>query len=223
MRNIIYLLLLAISVTACTNDDYLVDGGTANPNVNMTTYDFLKSKSLFDTLVMAIDIAGLKDKVNAARTFYAPTNYSFNKYITAELEMRKKLDAEAVYTFDSIPRSEFDSLQIYMFPEYLTRDSLKKEGVIYTSFVGKDFKLSKEPQDVYQDDLVIKPEYLYFINKIGKQFDSYEDTVNDNVASSEKDERVVVQTSGIITTTGVVHVLNNNHVLFFHIAKLPTN
>ena len=107
-----------------------------------------------------------------------------------------------------------------MFGEYLTRDSLVKEGEIYTSFIGKEFKLSKEPQDAYQDDLVIQPEYLYFINKVGRQFDSYEDTVDGNVASSEKDERIIVQTSGIITTTGVVHVLNNNHTLFFHVAKL---
>lgn len=220
MKNIIYLLLLAVGMSACTNDDYLIDGGTANPNVDMTTYDFLRSKPLFDTLVMAIDIAGLKDKVNEAKTFYVPTNFSFNKYITAELELRKKLDADAVYTFDSIPRAEFDSLQMYMFGEYLTRDSLVKEGEIYTSFIGKEFKLSKEPQDAYQNDLVIQPEYLYFINKVGRQFDSYEDTVDGNVASSEKDERIIVQTSGIITTTGVVHVLNNNHTLFFHVAKL---
>lgn len=223
MKNIFCVLLLAVSLTACTNDDYLVDGGQANPNVNMTTYDYLRSNRLFDTLVMAIDIAGLKDRVNAAGTFYVPTNFSIHNYIAAELALRKKLDAEAVYTFDSIPVTEFDSLEMYMFPEYLSRDSLRKEGNVYTSFVGKEFKLSKEPQDVYQDDLVVQPEYLFFINKVGKQFDSYEDTVDGIVASSEKDERIRVQTSGIITTTGVVHVLQNTHTLFFHVAKLETN
>ena len=40
MKNIIYFLLLAVGMSACTNDDYLIDGGTANPNVDMTTYDF---------------------------------------------------------------------------------------------------------------------------------------------------------------------------------------
>lgn len=220
MKHIFYLLLFVICAASCTNDDYLIDGGTANPNVNMTTYDYLKSNHLFDTVVMMIDIAGLKDKVNAAGTFYVPTNYVIGNYIAAELELRKKLDAEAVYTFDSIPRAEFDSLQMYMFSERLTRDSLVKEGNVYTSIGGREIKLSKEPEEAYQDDLVIKPEYLYFAKKVGKKFDSYEDIINGNVTSSEKDERVLIQTSGIITTTGVVHVLQNKHTLFFHVAKL---
>lgn len=217
-----YIILLFCTglLFSCTNDDYLIDGGKANPYVNMTTYDYLKSNPLFDTLVMAIDIAGLQEEVNAAGTFYAPTNFSLNEYIRDELELRKKLDADAVYTFDSIPVTEFDSIRMYLFAETITRDSLTKEGRVYTSLAGIDFKLSKEPQDAYQDDLVIKPEYLFFIKKIGSNFDSYEDTVNDNVATKEKDERIRVQTSGIITTTGVIHVLQNNHKFIFHKAVL---
>lgn len=223
MKRIIIFSFIVLAFTACTNDDYLVDGGIANPNVNMTTYDYLRSNPLFDTLVMAIDIAGLQDEVNAAGTFYAPTNFAFNAYINDELNLRRRLDAEAVYTFDSIPVTEFDSIRMYMFTEYLTRDSLTREGRIYTSLSGKQFKLSKEPQSVYQDDLVITPEYLYFINRVGDRFDSYDDTVNDNIASSERDDRILVQTSGIITTTGVVHVLHNNHTVFFHEATLSLN
>lgn len=217
-----YIILLFCTglLFSCTNDDYLIDGGKANPYVNMTTYDYLKSNPLFDTLVMAIDIAGLQEEVNAAGTFYAPTNFSLNEYIRDELELRKKLDADAVYTFDSIPVTEFDSIRMYLFAETITRDSLTKEGRVYTSLAGIDFKLSKEPQEAYQDDLVIKPEYLFFIKKIGSNFDSYEDTVNDNVATKEKDERIRVQTSGIITTTGVIHVLQNNHKFIFHKAVL---
>lgn len=217
-----YLILLLFTglIISCTNDDYLTDGGKANPYVNMTTYDYLKSNPLFDTLVMAIDIAGLQDEVNAAGTFYAPTNFSINEYIQDELALRKRLDADAVYTFDSIPVTEFDSIRMYLFAETITRDSLVKEGRVYTSMAGIEFKLSKEPQDAYQDDLVIKPEYLFFIKKIGSYFDSYEDTVNDNVSTKEKDERIRVQTSGIISTTGVIHVLQNNHKFIFHKAVL---
>ncbi len=219
MKYIILLLLTGMFIS-CTNDDYLTDGGKANPYVNMTTYDYLKSNPLFDTLVMAIDIAGLREEVNAAGTFYAPTNFSLNEYIRDELALRKKLDADAVYTFDSIPVTEFDSIRMYLFAETITRDSLTQEGRIYTSLAGTDFKLSKEPQDAYQNDLVIKPEYLFFIKKIGSHFDSYEDTVNDQVASKERDERIRVQTSGIMTTTGVIHVLQNNHKFIFHKAVL---
>lgn len=219
MKYIILLLLTGMFIS-CNNDDYLTDGGKANPYVNMTTYDYLKSNPLFDTLVMAIDIAGLKDEVNTAGTFFAPTNFSLNEYIRDELELRRKLDADAVYTFDSIPVTEFDSIRMYLFAETITRDSLIKEGRVYTSKAGIDFKLSKEPQDTYQDDLVIKPEYLYFIKKVGSDFDSYEDTINDNVGTREKDERIRVQTSGIISTTGIIHVLQNNHKFIFHKAVL---
>lgn len=219
MKYLVLLLCIGM-LLSCTNDDYLTDGGKASPYVNMTTYDYLKSNPLFDTLVMAIDIAGLQSVVNGAGTFYAPTNFSMNEYIRDELTLRKKLDADAVYTFDSIPVTEFDSIRMYLFAETITRDSLTMEGRVYTSLAGIEFKLSKEPQNAYQDDLVVKPEYLFFIKKNGEEFDSYEDTVNDNVASKEKDERIRVQTSGIITTTGVVHVLQNNHKFIFHKAVL---
>lgn len=220
MKYIIYLLLLTSLTTACTNDDYLTDGGIASPYVNMTTYDYLKSNPLFDTLVMAIDIAGLQDEINAAGTFYAPTNYSMNEYIRDELSLRRQLDADAVYTFDSIPVTEFDSIRMYIFAETITRDSLTEEGRIYTSSAGIQFKLSKEPQSAYQDDLVIQPEYLYFIKKIGSYFDTYEDTVNDNVSTRERDVRIRVQTSGLISTTGIIHVLQNSHKFIFHEAVL---
>lgn len=38
MKNIIYLLLLVVGVSACDERGYLVDGGTANPNVNMDDF-----------------------------------------------------------------------------------------------------------------------------------------------------------------------------------------
>ena len=220
MKHIIYLLLFTGITVSCTNDDYLTDGGKANPYVDMTTYDYLKSNPLFDTLVMAIDIAGLKDEVNKAGTFYVPTNFSMNEYIRDELNLRKKLDADAVYTFDSIPVTEFDSIRMYLFTEKISRDSLTKEGRVYTSLSGIEFKLSNEPQSVYQDDIVIKPGYLFFIKKRGSQFDSYEDTLHDRVTTKEKDIRVMIQTSGLITKTGIIHVLKNNHKFIFHEAKL---
>ena len=223
MKHIIYLFLLIGLVTSCTNDDYLTDGGIHNPNVNMTTYDFLKSNPLFDTLIMAIDLVpGLKDEINAAGTFYAPTNFSINIYIADELKaIRESGDSEGVYTFDSIPVSEFSSIRMYIFKETITRDSLNKEGQIYTSSHSTEFKLSKEPEDAYQggDDLVEKPEYLYFINKRGDKFDTYEQTQAGGISEKEKDTRVLVQTSGIISTTGMIHVLQNTHKFLFHEVK----
>lgn len=231
MKRILYILAIVLGVSACTNDDYLHDGGKANPYVNMTTYDFLKSRDLFDTLVMAIDRTGLRDMVNGATTLYATTNFTFSNYIAKEVEFRKKLydagDPRINFTFDSIPTQLLeDSLKMYLFDRLLPRDSLVEKGKVYESMAGKEIKLSKEPKSDYQgddavsnggssDELVEKPEYLFFINKVGVRFDAYED-LDKSLGAAETDTRIRCQTSGIITTNGIVHVLDNSHVLFFY-------
>lgn len=218
MKNILYLIAFTFVFASCNNDDYLKDGGISSPYVNMTTYDYLRSNPLFDTLVMAIDKAGLKDAVNGDITFYVPTNYSIQKYVTAVQTYRRGggdgYDETAVYTFDSIPAQVLhDSLQMYMFSGKITRDSMKKDGDIYTSLIGTEAKLSKEPEKLFTDILTDPVDILYFIRRKGERFDSYDE--KDNVASTEKDMRVRVQTSGLISTTGIIHVLNNAHTMFF--------
>ncbi|MEI3155114.1 MAG: hypothetical protein V8S95_08455 [Odoribacter sp.] len=169
MKHILYILLLAGLITSCTNDDYLIDGGLANPYVNMTTYDYLKSNPLFDTLVMAIDIAGLKDKVNEAGTFYAPTNFSINEYIRDELELRKRLDADAVYTFDSIPVTEFDSIQMYLFAETITRDSLTQKDGSTLPWLVLILNCPKNPRTLTRVTWLLNPN-IFFHQKSGKLF-----------------------------------------------------
>lgn len=214
MKNLIYLCLVAVGLMSC-NRDYVNDGGVADPYQNMTTYDFLRTNRLFDTLVIAIDRAGLKSVVNEAKTFYVPTNYAFAKYVEKQLSIRRQLDPEALYSFDSIPVNTLhDSLKIYMFNETLTRDVLVKEGKVYTSLCGVDFKLSKEPEILPDYELVYAVDLLYFIKKRGNYFDKYGVKIED-IPAKERDARVRVQTSGIITNTGVVHVLQNAHELFF--------
>ena len=223
MKNIVvYLIAFVFVIAGCNNDDYLKDGGISSPYVNMTTYDYLKSNPLFDTLVMAIDKAGLKDVVNGDITFYVPTNFAIQNYVNAVQAYRRGggdgYDETAVYTFDSIPAEVFrDSLQMYMFKGKITRDELKKDGDIYTSLIGVEAKLSKEPEKLFTNILVDPVDILYFIHKKGKAFDSYDE--KDDIATTEKDMRVRVQTSGLISTTGIIHVLNNAHVLFFYQGK----
>lgn len=220
MKHLLYCLVILFSMNACNTDDYLIDGGTANPNVKMTTYDYLKSNPLFDTLVIAIDRAGLKDLVNSNITFYVPTDFTISTYVNKELVFRQGFDPMAKYTFDSIPVANLrDSLKMYMFPNQLLRDSLTKEGEIYTSLLGHRFNLVKQPVDAYGDFIVDKPEYLFFIDKKGDRFDTFDEYTNQTLPTTEYDTRIRVQTSGIITTTGVVHVLENSHTLFFHVPK----
>ena len=210
---IIFLLLVAALFTACSKNDYLVDGGIAKPNVNMTTYDFLKSNPMFDSLVILIDRAGMKDKVNGAVTFMAPTDFSVKNYINAVLYDMQAIDPTATFTMNDIPADTLKMLASYLISGSVTRDKLTKEGTIFTTLDGSERKVSLEPREEYKDYLSENPQYLFFYKKVGANWDNFEDT---NLDDTEKDISVQVRTSGIITTTGVVHVLQGNHILFFY-------
>src|SRR6218665_3132568 len=84
MKNSLFILILltGIGFMSYSKDKYKNDGGPSNPKVNMTTYDYLKSNRLFDSLVKVIDRAGLKDIVNGDVTLFASTNYSVTDYVS---------------------------------------------------------------------------------------------------------------------------------------------
>ena len=106
---------------------------------------------------------------------------------------------------------------MYLFDESFARDDLSKEGTVVASKLGTSFKLSTEPESLYTNDMTVKVDIMYFINKRGSYFDTYEATQNGTVPTNEQDTRIKVQTSNIRTKTGVVHVLTNTHTLFFHV------
>src|SRR4051812_14124917 len=118
MKKGIFIILMAITLYACKKD-YTIGGSTTDPHVNMTTYDYLKTNPLFDTLVLLIDKTGLKDEVNSSATFFAFTDYSITNYVKVKQEdLRVKIDPNYVYTFDSLDFVGLkDSLRAYMFKE----------------------------------------------------------------------------------------------------------
>jgi len=211
---------LLLLLGACKKS-YLTDGGVSNPNVNMTTYDYLKSNPSFSSLVHLIDRAGVKDLVNGNITFFAVTNYGVDEWVTAR-RIRKVIqtnDENIVYTIDSIPVNTFrDSLLTYMYDGKITRDNLSLSGKIY------DNKLGAEPN----------VSYLIKLRRVTNQYTSYLDHVDyinytkviaqrddqvldpTTIPTAEQDKSYDCQTSGIITTTGVVHVLDGFHRLFFN-------
>lgn len=222
MKHFIYLCIIALGMSACNNDDYLKDGGVADPHVNKTTYDYLASNPLFSMFVKAVDKAGLKEVVNGNVTLYVPTDYCFESYF---VKKRKELQDQGAmnpgFGLDDIPVQILkDSLKMYVFNGTLNRDNLIKEGKVAASLLGMEIKLSKEPVDQYTDILTDKPEYLFYIGKVGQEFDSFDDYTDNNVADDEKDSRVRVQTSGLISTTGTIHILDNAHILFFYGQKV---
>lgn len=220
MKKFIIPLLGAIAFIffGCEKNGYLTDGGVHNPKVEMTTYDFLKTNPLFDTLVVLIDKAGLKDTINGDVTFFAPTDYSIANYVKAKRGDMLGIDPFSDFKLEDIPLQTLrDTLKMYIFPGKINRTDMTELGKIYTSKLKTKSHIALVPtKDQYTEGLVkTLPEYVFFTKIIGAGLD------DPNSASvpplTELDIREVCQTSGIITNTGVLHVLRNQHTMFYFV------
>lgn len=226
MKNniLVYLSLILLALTACKKNDYKRDGGPSDPNVNLSTYDYLKSNRNFDSLVKVIDRAGLKDAVNGNVTFFATTNYGIAEYVKAK--KNQKAIQIGMENFDfgikDIPVKELnDSLKTYLFAGKINRDQMTVGGKLYTSLLGTI------PNVQYLIKLRRSYEYTQYLNYVDyvtytKVIGTRDDQETDQSAipDSQKDKAADCQTSGIITTNGIVHVLNGYHRLFFNAQSL---
>lgn len=223
----IVLALLVVCWTSCESDDYLNDGGQANPYVDMTTYDFLKSHGKFDSLVAIIDRAGLKDLVNAPNTtFFASTDYSVAPYVSAKKQ--KKIievgNENIDFGIKDIPVSQLDSLKIYLFDGKIVRENLQTEVQYVINKFGPiaDVRFAaKLRRLVGYNDYLDYVDYLNFTWVKGSlDTDAPQGQV---IPPSEQDFSYDCQTSGIITTTGVLHVLSDGHRLMFNREPVASN
>lgn len=213
-------LVVFVLLIACEKNDYINEGGLHDPHVNMTTYDFLNSHPKFDSLVRIIDKAGLKDLVNSDITFFATTNEGVADYVSAKKQKRiiEVGDENISFSIDDLNADTLrDSLKMYMFTGAVVREQLTTDGAYYESLFGPltDMKILlglRRTRDY--SDYVDYVDYLYYTKVVGTR-DSDESNQS-AIPERLRDTRVDVQTSGIITTTGVVHVLDGYHRLFFN-------
>ncbi|GAO42145.1 hypothetical protein FPE01S_01_11580 [Flavihumibacter petaseus NBRC 106054] len=194
--------------SACKRDEYFIGGTLHQAKVDMTTYDFLQSNSqkLFDTLLLLVDKAGIKDKINEPGiTFFAPTDYSINKYLAFRESEEQNIDEGRRWTIDSMIKYELpmfaDSIDLYRIPNLTPYDQLKEEGEIYpTLFPGGttliSFEETRDPDLGYNSSVSTIPRIVYY-------------------TLQPDGDKVRVQTSGIQSNTGMIQVLNNQHTLFF--------
>lgn len=212
------LFLMTISLFSCKKD-YVTDGGRSKAEVNMTTFDFLKSDPQFSSLVRLIERAGLKDAVNGSSTFFATTNYGVDEYLLAMKNKRaiELNDENIIYTLDSIPLWRLDSLKTYIFDGKINREQMTLKGKYYPSNFGPigsvQFRINLNRQFAYTD-YVDYVEYVVFSKVYGTLDEDEPDPKL--IPEGMVDKAVYCQTSGIITTNGVLHVLNGFHRLFFN-------
>ncbi|NHA05128.1 hypothetical protein G7092_15065 [Mucilaginibacter sp. HC2] len=227
MKNIIKFFMISalagIILVSCKKNDYIVGGKLENTTTTLSTYDYLKSNryNMFDTLLLVIDKAGLKDVINQKGiTFYAPTDFSINNYLQAKTLQAQKKNPFAKYSIDTLIKYDLnvfkDSLNTYIIPQTVTYGSLTGNGVVFnTSKTGSQavisFEKTYDPTLGYTSATSTAPSIEYYTFIKGKL-----PTVV--VASDIPDTvgvRVRCQTTGLTTSTGQLNVLSNTHVLFF--------
>lgn len=215
-KYIFFILVVAAAIlVGCQSDDYLIDGGIHNPKVNMTTYEYLQTNPVFDTLLILIDKAGLKETINGNVTFFAPNDYVIKRYLTAKRGDVVAQDPFSDFTLEDIPVQDIrDSLKMYIIPGKVNRDVMTKAGTVYTSLMGNRVAVSLIPvDDEYADIIGVWPEYVFFTTVVGQGLDK----PGEIVSEQELDKRDRCQTSGIETNTGIIHVLENSHTMWYFV------
>jgi len=213
--------LLLTAVISCKKN-YTIGGSKFVAQVNMTTYDYLKTNHLFDTLVIMIDKMGLKDEVNQAGTFFAVTNYSIRNYVQAKQADLQIIEnnENLVYTFDSLDLPSLkDSLRTYMFKDRLTRDNISAIGEWRNSDEGDPrwIQLISTTDYTNQNVFTTDPQYIYLTKVIPQPgFTVPTDSTRLNQVDPSQELQTLCQTTGILTTTGVLHVLANSHTFDYY-------
>jgi len=159
--------------------------------------------------------------VNSNITFFVTTNYGVQEYLKA-MKQRRAIelgDENITYTLDSIPLTNLDSLKTYMFDGKINRDQMTLDGKLYDSKFGpvsnvqylirlvRTFNSDYAP---YIDHV----DYVTYTKVIGTRDDKELDPLS--IPPELADLGTACQTSGIITTTGIVHVLDGFHRLLFN-------
>lgn len=120
----------------------------------------------------------------------------------------RNIEENQDYGIDDIPVEDLKvMLGGYIFNQSLDRSKLVKEGKIYIANNGEEILLSLRPVDQYGDQLDEFPEYVYYTFKGEDDYwgdNPDEDGYNDDV-------NTVVRTSNLISTNGVIHVLQGTH------------
>lgn len=213
-----HLMLLAFAVammmTSCKKDKYIIGGSLHNAKVNMTTYDYLKTNRLFDTLLVLIDKAGMKEEINGDVTFFAPTDYSIKALLLRREEklQQQNNDESLKYNLSDLPVAELrDSLRSHLFTGKITRESLSLSNKLFTSKANELFSI-RLMEGTSPGLVSSKPQYLFLV-KVRNGLDP--ETLPDDYPDKDRDISDVAQTSNIQTTTGVLHVLNNLHRFYW--------
>jgi hypothetical protein len=223
---------LVLLFTACKKD-YITGGNVEDVDKykNITTYDFLKTDPLYDTLVRLIDTAGLKDRINQdGMTFFAPSDYAVLTYLRARTEVvHNTININSNFALDSLfyylrnnVKGTKDSLLMYLIKKPLPYNVLTNAGTFYTTELTGDtaivsYEETKNSTLGYNPIVSGIPRVVYFTH-LWKHYDLSSTNTAGKVPESVG-LHTLVKTSCINTKTGMVNALDNSHNLFFYRTK----
>lgn len=217
MKNIIlYIFIAALmmgGIAGCKKSSYLTDGGLSSPKSPLSTYEYLKQHpyKLFDTLIMVIDHYQMKDEVNAAATFFAPTNYSINRYIRIKKDSVLKIDEEGNYTLTDMYKDiTADSLRMYCVKSRVELTTAPELATLANNNTNTQVAIQRILQPKPADAWSSAPIYYLFFIKVNNGLDVPGTTLPDN--SPDRDLSIRCQTTGIEPSSGgILNVLSNQH------------
>lgn len=232
LLNIALLVSIILIMMACNKKNYITGGTPENVNQykSMTTYDYLKSDPLYDTLVQVIDAAGLEDKINTqGTTFFVPTDYSVFNYLNMRTIVDQQTDVNAKFGLDSLIyylqndiNNTKDSLLMYLINQPLPYSVLTNTGTFYPTELAGDsvivsYEYTKDGTLGYNSVVSTAPQIVYF-TQVWYPYDLSDANPAGQIPPNIG-VHTLVKTSGIMTQTGIVNVLESSHVLFFYGTK----
>ncbi len=224
----IYLLLMAIIVASCSKNGHIIGGNINETNeVNMTTYDYLKSFEVTTLTARLIERAGLIDEVNGDVTLIAPSNYAINRYLRRKTNRAQRLDPDAAaLTVEDIPEADLEQLKTYivdgsflsadltpqgiLLPTHRDGDSLRLSLVEATAEPGAAWDGAGQPGQGYQysNFMQSRPKKVTVHFKRGANWEmSGAQRTAMGLDNPECDQVYKMYISDVKTTNGVVHVI----------------
>lgn len=208
-KNLILLILSITAFVAC-NDDYYADGGKLDSNVgqlDVSTMNYLISqKGKFDTLVEIIKLTEMETVVDGANnTFMAPQDYSIQNYFKLRFEGLETQPKNLNEIPQDILAEMKEILGYYIIPnEKITTEKLSTTYTYVDTYSKRKARFN-----------VFKTDYLGNKNKGAKILNF---SINNLAENGEKGiyRSVIVTTSNLHSTNGIVHILYpNNHIFGF--------
>ncbi|WP_158617933.1 fasciclin domain-containing protein [Chitinophaga lutea] len=195
----------AIFIFACGKDDGDYTSVNAQQVYPGSTYEYLKSNTgRFDSLLLLVDRLKLTDTLKTGQyTLFAPTNASFRFVLENLNAVRKAKNLPPVYLRQADSAQLDTMLTRYVLAKaYNTEDMNYADGIEFTT-VRYQYVMNGRRRTTNAEGFVGGgPSYAEYSDTKGSKYN------RDWVITS-------TQSVNLVTTTGIVHVLRDDHAFGF--------